>query len=87
KEARAHAMGVELNTVETEFLGANYTFLDCPGSVEFAFDMEPVLAAADVAVVVCEADEKKIPALQLVLQRLELARVPHALFLNKIDKA
>ena len=86
KEARAHGMGVELNMAETTYLGDNYTFLDCPGSVEFGFEMEPVLAAADVAIVVCEADEKKIPALQLILKRLEAARIPHVLFLNKIDK-
>jgi elongation factor G len=87
KEARAHAMGVELNIAEAEFLGDTYTLLDCPGSVEFDFDMEPVLAVADVAVVVCEADEKKVPALQLILKRLEIAGVPHLLFVNKIDKA
>jgi elongation factor G len=87
KEARAHNMGVELNTAEVQFLGDTYSFLDCPGSVEFAFEMEPVLPVADVAVVVCEADEKKIPALQLTLKKLENAGVPHILFLNKIDKA
>ncbi|MDR3493783.1 MAG: elongation factor G [Ancalomicrobiaceae bacterium] len=87
KEARAHAMGVELNTADTEYLGDAYTFLDCPGSVEFGFEMEPVLAAADVAIVVCEADEAKIPALQFTLKKLEAAGVPRMLFLNKIDKA
>jgi elongation factor G len=87
KEARAHGMGVELNIAEADFLGDTYTFLDCPGSVEFAFDVQPVLAVADVAVVVCEADEKKIPALQLILKQVEDAGVPHALFINKIDKA
>jgi len=87
KEARAHGMGIELNYADAEFLGDNYTFLDCPGFVEFAYEMQPVLAVADIAVVVCEADEKKIPALQLVLRQLETARVPHVLFVNKIDKA
>lgn len=87
KEARARGMGIELNSAEAEYLGDSYTFLDCPGFVEFAYEMQPVLAVADVAIVVCEADEKKIPALQLVLQQLEAAGVPHALFINKIDKA
>lgn len=87
KEARAHGMGIELNSAETQFLGDSYVFLDCPGFVEFAYEMQPVLAVADVAVVVCEADEKKIPALQLVLRQLEQAGVPHVLFVNKIDKA
>jgi elongation factor G len=86
-EARAHAMSVELNVAETEFMGDSYTFIDCPGSVEFGYESEPVLAAVDAAIVVAEPDEKKIPALQVVLRGLEERRIPHFLFLNKIDKA
>src|SRR5690606_23336436 len=41
----------------------------------------------DAAVVVCEADEKKVPQLQLILRELEDRKIPHFLFLNKIDKA
>ena len=43
------------------------------------------LAACDAAVVVCEPDEKRVPALQLILKRLEDRGIPHLLFLNKID--
>src|SRR5207244_12620303 len=43
--------------------------------------------AIDAAVVVCEADERKVPQLQLVLRELEDLKVPRFLFLNKIDKA
>ena len=38
-EARSHGMSVELNAATTEYLGDSYTFLDCPGSIEFAQDM------------------------------------------------
>jgi elongation factor G len=38
-------------------------------------------------VVVCEADEKKVPQLQLILRELEDLNIPRFLFLNKIDKA
>ncbi len=86
-EARAHAMSVEATIATTEFMGDTLTFVDCPGSIEFAFEAEPVLAACDVAVVVAEADEKKIPALQLIMRRLDELRVPRILFLNKIDKS
>ncbi|WP_276557103.1 elongation factor G [Prosthecomicrobium hirschii] len=86
-EARAHRMGVELNVADCEFLGERFTILDCPGSVEFLFEGEAVLPGVDMAVVVCEADQKKIPALQLTLKLLETRGVPHVLFLNKIDKA
>jgi elongation factor G len=64
-----------------------FTFLDCPGSVEFDYESEPLLAGIDAAIVVAEPDEKKLPALQVVLRHLEERRVPHFLFLNKIDKA
>ncbi|CAG0977035.1 MAG: elongation factor G [Rhizobiaceae bacterium] len=85
-EARNHAMSVEATIATTEFMGDSLTFVDCPGSVEFAFEAEPVLAACDLAVVVAEADEKKIPALQLIMRRLDELGVPRILFLNKIDK-
>ena len=86
-EARAHAMSVEANFATTEFMGDSLTFVDCPGSVEFAFEADPVLAACDLAVVVAEADEKKIPALQLIMRKLDDLGIPRILFLNKVDKA
>lgn len=85
-EAKAHAMSVEAVFATTEFMGESITFVDCPGSVEFAFEAEPVLAACDLAVVVAEPDEKKVPALQLIMRKLDDLGVPRILFLNKIDK-
>src|SRR3981081_4072272 len=70
-EARAHQMSVEVNIAEADFLGDRLTFLDCPGSIEFAFEADGVLVGADLAVVVAEADPKKIPALQVILKALE----------------
>ncbi|MGN6471421.1 MAG: elongation factor G [Rhizobiaceae bacterium] len=85
-EARAHAMSVEAAIATTTFMGEQMTFVDCPGSIEFAYEAVPVLSACDVAVVVAEADEKKIPALQLILRQLDDLGVPRMLFLNKVDK-
>jgi elongation factor G len=68
-------------------MGDSYTFVDCPGSVEFVHDMRAALPAVDAAVVVCELDEKKVPQLQLILRELEQQNIPRFLFLNKIDKA
>ena len=87
KEARHHKMSVEISVASTTFMDENYTFIDCPGSVEFIHDMRAALPAIDAAVVVCEADEKKIPQLQLILRELEDLNIPRFLFLNKIDKA
>ncbi|KAB2885059.1 MAG: elongation factor G [Pseudorhodoplanes sp.] len=87
KEARDHRMSVELSVATTTFMDESYTFIDCPGSVEFIHDMRAALPAVDAAVVVCEADEKKIPQLQLILRDLEEQKIPRFLFLNKIDKS
>src|SRR5262245_47586243 len=87
KEARHHQMSVELSVATTTFMGETFTFLDCPGSVEFTHDMRAALPAVDAAVVVCEMDEKKVPQLQLMLRELEDQKIPHFLFVNKIDKA
>jgi elongation factor G len=86
-EARHHKMSVTLTAATTTFMGDSYTFIDCPGSVEFAHDMRAALPAVDAAVVVCEADEKKLPQLQLILRELEELKIPRFLFLNKIDRA
>jgi elongation factor G len=86
-EARDHKMGVGLTAATTNFMGDSYTFIDCPGSVEFAHDMRAALPAVDAAVVVCEADEKKLPQLQIILRELEDLNIPRFLFLNKIDRA
>ncbi len=86
-ESRAHRMSVEISVASTEFLGEIYTFLDCPGSIEFAQDLRAALPPVDAAVVVCEADERKMPQLQLVMRELETRNIPRFVFINKIDKA
>ncbi len=86
-EARHHKMSVGLSAATVNFMGDSYTFIDCPGSVEFAHDMRAALPAVDAAIVVCEADEKKLPQLQIILRELEDLKIPRFLFLNKIDKA
>ena len=85
-EARAHSMSVEANVASTDYLGDRYTFIDCPGSVEFLSEANGVFGGADLAIVVAEADEKKLPALQIILRSLEDRGIPHMLFINKIDK-
>src|SRR6201986_1946705 len=86
-EARRHKMGVGLTAATTSFMGDSYTFIDCPGSVEFAHDMGAAIPAVAAAVVVGEADKKKLPQLQIILRELEDLGIPRFLFLNKIDRA
>jgi elongation factor G len=86
KEARHHKMSVEVSVATANFMGDDYTFVDCPGSIEFVHEMRAVLPAVDAAVVVCEADDRKLSQLQLILRELEDLKIPRFLFLNKIDK-
>jgi elongation factor G len=84
-EARAHGMSVQLNVADVSFLGDTFTFIDCPGSIEFQYEGAEALTACDAAVVVSEPDPKRVPALQVILKQLEDRGIPHLLFLNKID--
>ncbi|HST94939.1 MAG TPA: GTP-binding protein, partial [Microvirga sp.] len=86
-EARAHGMSIEPNAATVEFLGEKMTFVDCPGSMEFTHELRNIAPACDAAIVVCEADERKIPALEIIMRDLEEAGVPRFLFINKIDTA
>jgi elongation factor G len=85
-ESRAHGMSVELNVASAQFMNENYTFIDCPGSIEFAQEARAALAGCDAAVVVCEPDDKKVPALQLILKQLDDLSIPRFIFVNKIDR-
>lgn len=86
-EARDHGMSVELNAATTRFMGERFTFLDCPGSIEFLQETLNVLPVIDAAIVVCEPDPTKALALQPYLKRLGDAKIPTLLFVNKIDGA
>jgi elongation factor G len=86
-EARARQMSVEVNCATTKYMDESFTFLDCPGSIEFLQDTLNVLPGIDAAVVVCEPDAAKVQMLKPFLKRLGDLSIPHFLFINKIDKA
>ncbi len=86
-EARARQMSVDVNVATAEYLGERFTFLDCPGSIEFLQDALNLLPGVDAAVVVCEPEPDKVAMLKPYLKRLEALDIPHFLFVNKIDKA
>ena len=86
-QSRARQLSVEMNVLTTSYLGEEFTFLDCPGSIEFLADTLNILPGIDAAVVVCEPDAAKATMLQPCLKRLADANIPHMLFVNKMDKA
>lgn len=84
-EAKARAMSVELSVASTAYQNESWTFIDCPGSVEFTQDALNALLVVDVAVVVAEPEPHKAPTVAPVLQFLDERRIPHVLFINKVD--
>lgn len=86
-EARARKMSVEISAAMTEFLGESWCFLDCPGSVELAREAQQALMVADAAVVVCEPEPAKALILAPLLKFLDDHKIPHLLFINKMDIA
>ena len=86
QEARERGMGVELNVATANFLGDALTFLDCPGSIEFAQETNNALIGADAAVVVCEADIERALTVAPLLKALEDREIPTIVFINKVDR-
>ncbi|WP_413206198.1 elongation factor G [Rhodospirillum sp. A1_3_36] len=84
-EAREREMGVEVNIAEAAYLGGAWTFLDCPGSVEFLQETFNALTVCDVAVVVCEPDPARAVMLAPLLKFLDERGIPHMIFINKIE--
>ena len=70
-----------------EWMKEGYALIDSPGAVGFAADAEMALAVADLALVVIDPDPARAALVEPTLRRLEALRLPHALFVNKIDQA
>lgn len=86
-EARERRMSTEANVATCSFMDDRFTFLDCPGSLEFLQESLNVLSGVDAAVLVCEPDSDKVRAMTPLLRALEDQGVPRMIFVNKIDKA
>jgi elongation factor G len=86
-EAKARKMSVETSAAVTQYLGETWSFLDCPGSVELAQDSRNALLVCDVAVVVAEPVVEKALTLAPLFKFLDDNKIPHILFINKMDQA
>ncbi|MGO8918807.1 MAG: elongation factor G [Stellaceae bacterium] len=86
-EARARQMSTELNVAAASFLGDPWIILDCPGSVELAWEAQNALLAADVAVVVCEPETERVLTLSPLFKFLDDHQIPHMVFINKMETA
>src|SRR5215469_16287806 len=83
-EARARQMSTEINVANATYLGDKWTILDCPGSVELAFEAQQAML---VAVVVCEPEVERAVTVSALLRFLSRHNIPHMIFINKLDTA
>jgi elongation factor G len=86
-EARARRGSTEINLVRLDYLGDKFAVVDTPGSVGFAADGYAALGSADMAVVVVDPEPDRAALAEPILRRLDGLRIPHAVFVNKIDAA
>jgi elongation factor G len=70
-----------------DYMGDHYALIDAPGAVDFLADADHALPGADLAIVVADSDPDKAGLLQPFLKAIEDFKVPHLLFINKIDQA
>ena len=84
-EVRTRQTTTETRLAHATYLGDSWSILDCPGSVEFAFEARAALAVTDLAVVVAEPVPARAAALAPLFRLLEDEGIPFLVFLNRID--
>jgi elongation factor G len=86
-EARDRQMSVEISAASTEYHDVSFTFLDCPGSIEFIQETYNALKGTGAAVVVCEPEVSRVLTLAPLFKFLDDWEIPHIVFVNKMDRA
>ncbi|QDL11906.1 elongation factor G [Brasilonema octagenarum UFV-E1] len=86
-ESRERHMSVEVSAASTEYNDTRFTFIDCPGSVEFAQETYNALMGVDAAIVVCEPITDRVLTLAPLFKFLDDWEIPHLVFVNKMDRA
>ncbi|MDP2874615.1 MAG: elongation factor G, partial [Holophaga sp.] len=84
-ESRARQMSLDADVATINYLDESWTFISCPGSVEFLQEMTGALMVADAAVVVVEPDPNRAMMAAPILKFLDDHKIPHLIFVNKMD--
>jgi elongation factor G len=86
-EARDRQMSVEISVASSQHQDIDFTFLDCPGSIEFLQETYNALVGVGTAVIVCEPEVERILTLAPLFKFLDDWNIPHLVFINKMDRA
>jgi elongation factor G len=86
-ESRIRNMSVEVSTASTTYEDIQFTFIDCPGSIEFAQETYNALMGVDAAIVVCEPAIDRVLTLSPLFKFLDDWEIPHLVFVNKKSRS
>ncbi|OKH25556.1 elongation factor G [Hydrococcus rivularis NIES-593] len=86
-EAKERQMSVEVTAASATYQDINFTFLDCPGSIEFAQETYNALVGAGAAIIVCEPVIDRVLTLSPLFKFLDDWEIPHLVFINKMDRS
>jgi elongation factor G len=86
-EARERQMGVEITVANANYQDLQFTFIDCPGSIEFSQETYNALVGVDMAIVVCEPIVERVLTLSPLFKFLDDWEIPHLIFINKMERA
>ncbi len=84
---KQRGISVRSATASTEWQGVTINIIDTPGHTDFAGEVERALSALDYAVVIVSAVEGVRAHTENILKSLDAAKLPRAIFINKIDRA
>ena len=78
-------MSISSGISNVQFMDEDYTFIDCPGSSEFINEFLQAARISDLCIVVIEPIKEKILSLVPYFFYLNKMKIPHVLFINKVD--
>ena len=85
EQERARGITIFSKQAKLSLLGANITFLDTPGHVDFSAEMERTLQVLDFALLLVSGTDGVQSHTRTLWQLLRRYRIPTFLFVNKMD--
>ncbi len=83
---KQRGISVRTSTASAKWNGITFNFIDTPGHVDFAGEVERALSALDYAIVVISAVEGVRAHTENILKSLDEVNLPRIVFINKIDR-
>ncbi|HEY4442479.1 MAG TPA: elongation factor G, partial [Candidatus Elarobacter sp.] len=85
-EAIGHLQSVCVGFAHANCGEIDLNLVDTPGFVDFFEETKTVLAAADAAVIVIDAEPERVAQTAAIVEYIEMRKMPHLFFVNKLDR-